>query len=1496
MNCAILALSLVLCTAALGAPTPEQVAYWWQDELRTVAFGLSVARAGRVSQWPRLTVPAGSATLPLPKATGPVSADGKLDEKAWAEATRFPVGPLFGPWEEGPFTLTVLACRDERRAYLAIESPVDLAGIGAVAAPGALFHAGGKPQVAKGKVAEVAVPLAKGGVAVAFEVELVRRKGGKLPPGLAGLALTGLGGANRRVRRGGSLWLSPIQIRLVPANVAVRLARVRSPGGKPALSAEIAQPGKPPQKSKLPLEGKGGGSVRRYHWQAKPWQLDGFVYVEPLGATVAAARDIIARAADMGSTKLDAKALMAELLAPESWAAEPDPNRRAAWRHLYCRARAIRARAHLNMLDAPLLFTKRHPYYASHIYDDYYTWHPGGGLYVLENPHDPTRGRTVRPAIDPTTKPTLGGGVYRDPELWWDATRLVFAHKGSGGDWTSLYEIGVDGTGLRRLTKPEGYHDITPCYLPDGRIVFTSTRPRGRVPCFNSGVDTLHVMNPDGRGIRSISSNNVTEFDPAVLPDGRILYGRWEYLDKTALYMQSLWTMLPDGTHETSLFANNLARPTAVLDARPVPGTSLIAAALTPHNGQAVGAIGMIDPTLDKNYLPAVTNLTPEYRVEMDQGLHVGPCDPWPLSKDDVLISNNALAGHGIIELIDRFGHRELVHCDPAISCFAPQLVKPRPAPHAPPPAHERQQNGRFLVLDVYQGLDGVKRGEIRRLRVVEETSRVSEVPRGGRWWNQAFLNSWQGAYVVKSFLGTVPVYADGSAYFEAPPGRALYLEALDADGREVHRMRTFVQAVPGTTRTCIGCHEKKMTAPSNATEPVQALLHPPATPQRESWGSGFIDYPTMIQPVLDRHCVKCHGGEAGFSGGHDLTGGWTWAFSISYETLLKNNLVGFVRCNNADVTSSVVLKPRMIGSGAAPLGDLLLSGHKSRIPKLTRPERELIFAWMDGNSNYYGTWDYTPHATCNAILAAAAPLSRAMKAAGCTGCHAANHVGNDWLNLQRPELSRILRAPLAKAEGGLGLAWCRERKAPRGLPLVTQRHLPPDVFRPPKWPKRDPGGKAAVPLASTSDPHYQRMLAIIQQTRAEALSKARVDMPGAQIVWGECRMQVPTPLPAEPPPLHAEVVSDGAVGLSWPRDAQTIGLGFEVHRGTGAGFAPGKDTLLSATKGFQFTDYLAPGGEQHYALVLCSVKQRSAPVRATVTVPPPKPPPAPTRLAASAGPGEVVLRWTPPDAPGLRFNVYRARGGGGLAKLNAEPISAPYYLDPGLAAGVQRRYVVRSVSRRGVEGAPTAPVAAAAKQEEKEPVFVASFAKSLDARFRDDAVLKGRRHGKAEVADGALRLGQTGFVSYPRQPEFDLTGRLSVELWAKFDKAGTMPVLVSYGRWQGEGWFLQRYQGGWRWYVGGANCDGGRPAVGKWIHLVCTYDGRRARVFQDGKQVAEAPCKADRTPWTGDLIVGQYSTPGASFQVEGQIRGLRIYRRAVSASEAEEHFKQGRQ
>ncbi len=184
-------------------PRPEQLLYWWQDELRTVAHELSIARTGSVAQWPRMTVPAGSAVLPLPRAATAIQADGRLDEPAWKQATTFPVGPIFDDWRSGPFSIQVSACRDENRLYLAIESPRDLSGLGSLAPNGELFSVdeegfrlgpdgGLAPECVhwdgQRQVVELALPLADE-PRLSFAVETLRRTDGKLPRGAELLGL-----------------------------------------------------------------------------------------------------------------------------------------------------------------------------------------------------------------------------------------------------------------------------------------------------------------------------------------------------------------------------------------------------------------------------------------------------------------------------------------------------------------------------------------------------------------------------------------------------------------------------------------------------------------------------------------------------------------------------------------------------------------------------------------------------------------------------------------------------------------------------------------------------------------------------------------------------------------------------------------------------------------------------------------------------------------------------------------------------------------------------------------------------------------------------------------------------------------------------------------------------------------------------------------------------------------------------------------------------------
>jgi len=867
------------------------------------------------------------------------------------------------------------------------------------------------------------------------------------------------------------------------------------------------------------------------------------------------------------------------------------------------------------MLDAPLLFTKHHSYTGIHIYDTCYKWPPGGGgIYVLENPSEAKETWRIRPVIDEGTPGTLGVGVYNHPELSWDAKKVIFCFKGEPEGSTSIYEIGIDGRGLRRITDPapscdlykgkfKGQHDFAPAYLPDGRIVFLSTRASGLVPCNNTGVAILHVMNADGSGIRPISVNNVNEFDPSILPDGRILFGRWEYVDKNALTIQSLWTMNPDGTQETAFYANNMVFPEAILDARAVPGTHLIVGALTKHNAPPYGSIAFIDPRVGKNDPKAITNLENPDQPTYDKG---ASCEPWPLSSNVVIFSGRPQgAKRNCIEMMNRRGDRFTLLSDPDICLHSPMLVKPRRVPPVLPDTTDPSaKTGRFFVQDIYNGMDGVARGEVKWLRVLEETSRVSGSKMGGSPFNQTFLVSAALAFGAKIYHGIVPVDASGSAYFEAPSGRALYLQALDAEGRMLRSMRTFVQAAPGTIRSCIGCHEPKYGTPINMAAAREYLRKPPLKLKTESWGTGYMDYPTMVQPVLDKHCVSCHGGPKGIAAGLDLSGGWTEFFNISYENLANRNLtqltahyISGIDCmNGTALWSSQIFPARAHGSGAAPLAALLVSGHEDRIPNLTRTERDLLLAWIDSNGLYHGSWDQTAAGCRTAGWSnVVASLKMQMKDAGCMKCHS-SYFENDWINLRDPQMSRILRAPLAG-----DLSFCRNREVTterQRIRLLWNRYAhavqPPEMFAKRELVRPDRSGEAVISFTSTNDPVYAKMLATIQQARAAVLANPRVDMPGAEIEPGQSRIFIPPPLP-DGVKLEARVNNNGAVLLTWERSARTIGVEAEIHR---------DGALLAQTAAGRFTDTEPPAGKHDYTLIFVSGADRSQPSHASVTVP----------------------------------------------------------------------------------------------------------------------------------------------------------------------------------------------------------------------------------------------------------------------------------------------------
>lgn len=700
---------------------------------------------------------------------------------------------------------------------------------------------------------------------------------------------------------------------------------------------------------------------------------------------------------------------------------------RAKWEglyDLYVRAFRLKNQVALSnpLIDFDrLLFARRLTYDTSHIYTTYFDgshrYGEGGGLFTLS---------PMRPdgAASPVVRELSNTAIYRDPDLSWDGTRVLFSYKPDQPTPCRIYEVGIDGSGLRQLTDSD-YDDVDPCYLPSGKMMFVSTRCRRVVLCHNAfTVSVLHTMNGDGSDVRCVSANTVNEFTPSVLADGRVAYTRWEYVDKHLGNNQSMWIVNPDGGSPTHVAGEHWG-PITLWEPRQVPGSPRIVTTLAPHMPIAVGAIALVDPA-DSCASPAVyRNLTPEIPPPHHFGWHRPQmgyyCDPCPLSEDYFIVSyaygpdDRKPTGYGLY-LLDRWNNRDLIYRDPDISCFEAIPVKPRVKPPAIPEAEPVDTDtGRFCVIDVYQGLAGIRRGSAKYLRVVQEIPKPVSAQCSGYGLQYPVISNY-GHLALKRLLGTVPVEEDGSAYFEAPADAGLYFSALDEDFMEIQRMRALTQVAPGETISCIGCHEHRTTAPPN-TVPA-AMRRSPSRIVPPPAGARAIDFVRDVQPVLNRHCARCHTGENP-SGDLDLSPAPTNLFNVAYENLTGRGLVSFIDVRRSD---SLPLRPaEYYGSHASKLAEVLRTSHRERVSLPAGDFRALV-TWIDLNAPYYGTYLYTRPGTVGGRELLTPAIRKRLEAVyerRCASCHQKEVARVHRIDFADVRRSPALLGPLSKAEGG---------------------------------------------------------------------------------------------------------------------------------------------------------------------------------------------------------------------------------------------------------------------------------------------------------------------------------------------------------------------------------------------------------------------------------------------------------------------------------------------
>jgi len=671
-------------------------------------------------------------------------------------------------------------------------------------------------------------------------------------------------------------------------------------------------------------------------------------------------------------TFLAAEALELDRLA--AMAPKDLPAARARWLDVRWLKRRI-ALANPLMRFGELLFCKRVPTSYSHLVMQYFGWRarPGGGLFVLARP-----GKSL--ACRDLAGGKLEPGNVLEPSLSYDGRRVVFSHVACGptpyrpeavhaqsGGFYHVYQIGVDGTGLRQLTDGP-YDDLMPAYLPDGGIVFSSTRRRGYARCFGGQfsrrwhVYTLHRMACDGSGLRRLSSHDTNEWFPTVLPDGRVLYARWDYIDRDAVTHQNLWTTRPDGSNPATLWGNATKSPHCAFQAKAIPSSGRIVFTASAHHSITAGSIAVVDPSVDYDGHAAITRITTDvpFPEAESRNLVEYYSAPWPLSERYFLVAYSPLplvwepganppAALGIY-LLDAAGNRELIYRDPDIGCTNPIPLGARPMPPALPSALDpaRTGTGEMVLTDVYQGLGSTPRGSVKALRIVQV------FPKTTPWSNNPRMGV-AGEENGRAVLGTVPVEPDGSARFLLPARTPVLFQALNADGLAVRTMRSLTYVQPGEATSCIGCHESRMTAPASVE--VLAKRRAPSRIAPGPRDGRPFSYVETVQPVLDKHCIRCHSAKAP-KGKLDLTGAPAGNWTRSYVSLTRDAR----RIPRYAARNQVQVSP--VGGAMSSPGSGLIrklrKGHSN--VKLTSDDLRRLGVWIDCNAIFYGHPDPAHH------------------------------------------------------------------------------------------------------------------------------------------------------------------------------------------------------------------------------------------------------------------------------------------------------------------------------------------------------------------------------------------------------------------------------------------------------------------------------------------------------------------------------------------------------
>ena len=470
------------------------------------------------------------------------------------------------------------------------------------------------------------------------------------------------------------------------------------------------------------------------------------------------------------------------------------------------------------------------------------------------------------------------GASISDPAVSYDGKTILFSMRPPGGGNRNIYEIRPDGTGLRQVTSGGG-HDFDPLYLPDGRIMFTSSRD-GEMDEYNHArAEHLYVCDPDGGNLERVSFNQSDDFDPTMLPDGRVMFTRWEHFGTMNRF--PLFFTNPDGSGTFHLYgphSRNFFHPT------PTPDGRLLAVESTMIEEDA-GPLAILK-TEQGPADPVAGTIATHWDVFTVQVNNDGA--PWPYGAfkfPEAIGPNKYVASYTLpaategdvdyglytFSLIQTgsgtqsdpatftLADMTFLYNDPAMNEYDAQLLAPRPRPPVIPTVVDRSVDyGTFLAQDVFNR--GTNDGQERPQRGVDAIDSIAVIAARPTVVGEANDFS-ANDFEKRALIGFAPVQPDGSFRIRVPANTPISFATLDQNGRGFVVKRTHLSVRPGEEfNKCVGCHEDRAAGGPVVTNPnPQAALLPAHDLNVPKANWQIINYQQTIGPIVAAKCASCH-------------------------------------------------------------------------------------------------------------------------------------------------------------------------------------------------------------------------------------------------------------------------------------------------------------------------------------------------------------------------------------------------------------------------------------------------------------------------------------------------------------------------------------------------------------------------------------------------------------------------------------------------------------